>query len=554
MRTSPPPSSSRTYVKDFNETERVERERRTRGVTFRELAHGYLEWLEKVRGAKPSTIRSHQSDLAEPGTPHKRGTGTTAGLVMAALGDRPAAKITPAEVEALLRTVAATGVSARSVNRAREIVCAAFNYGMKPTTYSLPTNPALGTDRRRVPEPGVLLFYSPEEIEAIARSLQAGFHRPAVLARGELEHFEDDRDGEAIRVAAYSGLRLGELLALRWRDVDWTGSALTISRSLSSGVEGTTKTGHVRRVPMADQAAAALDRLSQRQDFVSPDDYVFCNALGRPLDGSALRRRYKRARDAAGLRPLRWHDLRHTFGSLLVAGGVDLVSIKDAMGHSQLTTTSRYLHARPATERAAAFTAAFGGSAAHGSVSPRPRQPRAARRSVARMDVSCESRASRCDPRLVGAMSRLLDNGHYVKLPQRSRGSWRTFARRIDRIMVGGSIAFERVDSTTELSYFAQDLTDAVLDRLRSGRQALLFRGGGRRIGETLCDVCVEVRSQNTDAPSADTDRTEFTAVDPVADGLRVELERLGDLVDCQIVPGGFKADEDVDPALVESN
>jgi hypothetical protein len=55
--------------------------------------------------------------------------------------------------------------------------------------------------------------------------------------------------------------------------------------------------------------------------------------------------------------------LRHTFGSLLVAGGVDLVSIKDAMGHSQLPTTSRYLHARPATERAAAFTAAFGGSA-----------------------------------------------------------------------------------------------------------------------------------------------------------------------------------------------
>jgi len=352
-----------TYVKDFNESERVERERRTRGVTFRELAHGYLEWLEKVRGAKPSTIRSHQSDIAEPGTPHKRGTGTTAGLIMGALGDRPASKISPAEVEALLRAVAATGVSARSVNRAREIVCAAFNYGMKPTAYSLPTNPALGTDRRRVPEPGVLLFYSPEEIEAIARSLDAGFHRPAVAARGELELFEDRRDCEAVRVAAYSGLRLGELLALRWRDVDWTGSALTISRSLSSGVEGTTKTGHVRRVPMADQAAAALDRLSQREDFVSPDNYVFCNALGRPLDGSALRRRYKRARDAAGLRPLRWHDLRHTFGSLLVAGGVDLVSIKDAMGHSQLTTTSRYLDARPAIERAAAFTAAFGASA-----------------------------------------------------------------------------------------------------------------------------------------------------------------------------------------------
>jgi integrase len=65
---------------------------------------------------------------------------------------------------------------------------------------------------------------------------------------------------------------------------------------------------------MADQAAAGLDRLSRRGDFISLDDYVFCNALGPPLDGSALRRRYKRARDAAWLRPLRWHDLRHTFG------------------------------------------------------------------------------------------------------------------------------------------------------------------------------------------------------------------------------------------------
>jgi integrase len=124
-------------------------------------------------------------------------------------------------------------------------------------------------------------------------------------------------------------------------------------------VEGPTKTGKVRRVPMPDQAAAALRRLAERRDFTSPDDYVFCNVYGRRLDDSALRRRYKQARDKAGLRPLRWHDLRHTFGSLLVAGGVDLVSVRDAMGHAELATTSRYLHARPATERAAIFTAAF---------------------------------------------------------------------------------------------------------------------------------------------------------------------------------------------------
>ena len=60
-----------------------------------------------------------------------------------------------------------------------------------------------------------------------------------------------------------------------------------------------------------------------------------------------------------GLRPLRWHDLRHTYGSLLAADGVDLVAIQAAMGHSALATTGRYLHARPAAEQAARFTRAF---------------------------------------------------------------------------------------------------------------------------------------------------------------------------------------------------
>ena len=115
-------------------------------------------------------------------------------------------------------------------------------------------------------------------------------------------------------------------------------------------------------MPLADQAAGALDRLSQRGDFTTPDDYVFANRFGRRLDGSALRRRFERARDAAGLRPLRFHDLRHTYGSLLVAGGIDLASVKAAMGHSRITTTERYLHARSASELADQFTRALAGA------------------------------------------------------------------------------------------------------------------------------------------------------------------------------------------------
>jgi integrase len=346
------------YVRDFAERDRIEHERKLRGMTFRELAHGYIDWLERIKGSKPSTVASHRLLLADAGKAHRRGGGTSPGLIMAALGDKPVKAITPADVEGLLDVVAATGVKPATINRTRSLVGAIFNYGIKELDFE--NNPVLRVSKRREPAPGVLLYYTPEEVEAIAMALAAGAHRPE--APTDAEAAEDQRDAEAVRVAAYAGLRQGELLALRWRDIDWAGSAITVSRSFSVGIEGETKSGRIRRVPMADQTTAALDRLSRRGDFTSPDDLVFCSPIGRSLNGSALRRRYKKARDVAGMRPLRWHDLRHSFGSLLVAGGVDIVSVKDAMGHTQLATTSRYLHARPASERAAQFTAAFGKS------------------------------------------------------------------------------------------------------------------------------------------------------------------------------------------------
>jgi integrase len=352
------------HVTEAADVERVEQERRARGVTFREVAHAYLRWLENVRGAKPSTLVGHRSVLAEPGIPYKRGKGTTAGHVMAALGDRPAAKITTREIEDLLARVSETGASPRTVNKHRNVIAAIFNYGRKPSTYALAGNPASAADRRREPHPAALVFYTPEEIEAVARALADGRHREQpwqALTEHErkAQRAEDHQDAEIVRVAAYSGLRQGELLALRWRDVDFAGSALTIARALSAGEETSTKSGQIRRVPLADQAAAALDRMSRRERYTSPEDLVFCNVYGRTLDDSALRRRYRRAQTAAEVRPLRFHGLRHTFGSLLAMRGVDVVTIQKAMGHSALATTSRYLHARPASEQAHVFTLAF---------------------------------------------------------------------------------------------------------------------------------------------------------------------------------------------------
>jgi integrase len=108
---------------------------------------------------------------------------------------------------------------------------------------------------------------------------------------------------------------------------------------------------------------AALARLSQRPMFKRPGDLVFCSRTGEHLDASALRRRYKAARDAAieenpDMQTLRFHALRHTFGTL-AAQGFDLVNVQAMMGHVDSRTTARYLHARPAAEDAAKLTRIF---------------------------------------------------------------------------------------------------------------------------------------------------------------------------------------------------
>jgi hypothetical protein len=96
---------------------------------------------------------------------------------MRAFGDTPAAKVSAEDVDRLLQSIADTGVAPRTVDRYREVVVAAFNFGMKSTKFKLTPNPAKDSDRRRLPAAGALVCYTPEEIEAIARALENGLHR-----------------------------------------------------------------------------------------------------------------------------------------------------------------------------------------------------------------------------------------------------------------------------------------------------------------------------------------------------------------------------------------
>jgi integrase len=353
----------RSHHVDESRLEADTGERRRRGITFRELGQEWLDYLEHEKGVKPSTLTGYRGLLAEPGIPHQRGSGKTAGQIMEAFGDQSALRITTREVANYLRGLERGGAAPRKVNRHRQVISAIYGYAMREDSHGFERNPARGTTKRREPPPAVLDFYEPEEIAALARAATRGQHRQVTKLRYDeaetaARAAEDRQDAELFRVAAFTGLRLGELRALRWDDVNLVDRRLVVHRAFSDDVEGPTKSWQARYIPIADPAAEAFARLSTRDEFVSDDDYVFCNRLGRALDGSALRKRYQGAAAAAGLRRLHFHALRHGAGSM-IARQADPRWVQGFLGHSSITTTERYLHTKARPEDVDRLNRAF---------------------------------------------------------------------------------------------------------------------------------------------------------------------------------------------------
>lgn len=321
----------------------------SRPLTFREVAH---EWLDELRReAKPATVRDYLSILREPGAPNKRGSGVAEGRVMAAFGDRAITSITAREVAAFLKTLDEAGFSARNVNKYRQTMSVIYSYACRADTHELELNPVASVRKRREPAPTALDYYEVHEAEQLARALAAGEHRPPVKVQFDAEErfcraVEDARDADFIRILFYTGMRLGEARTLRWKDVDLEARQVCIRRGVSAGEEvDTPKGGRVRWVPLPRQGVEVLSRQRNRDDFVGREDYVFCARDGSMLDDSALRRRYKAAAHAVGLRPLKLHGLRHAAGSILARRATP-VEVRDTLGHAKLSTTDRYVSAR----------------------------------------------------------------------------------------------------------------------------------------------------------------------------------------------------------------
>jgi integrase len=299
------------------------------GVTFAEAAEEYLRYAEQDRGCKPSTIRGYRSQL----NAH----------LLPAFGSMQIEDITEHEIERWRAGMSGSRaarpiLSNKTKNHQLVLLHAIFRRAVK--VYRLPRNPLDNVDRYRVRSSGDIEVFSPEEIWALVRA-----------AASEV-------DGTIYMTAAFTGLRRGELLGLRWRDIDFEASTIRVRASFAAGKLTTPKSGKVRAVPLAPAVAAALARLGQRERFVGEDDFVFAGESGLPLNGDALSSRYERALGAAGLRRLRFHDLRHTFGTRMIREA-DIRRVQEWMGHADIQTTMKYLHYESRKEDAELVARAF---------------------------------------------------------------------------------------------------------------------------------------------------------------------------------------------------
>lgn len=144
----------------------------------------------------------------------------------------------------------------------------------------------------------------------------------------------------AFQLAAFAGLRAGEVRGLRWPDVDLEAGALTVRRSISAGFETTPKSHHQRRIPMSKTLRAALE--AARPATGSPWAPVTRTRDGKPWGENGLNQAFKRAMERAERKGWSFHDLRHFFVTELFRNRAPAIAVQQLAGHADLTTTQRY--------------------------------------------------------------------------------------------------------------------------------------------------------------------------------------------------------------------
>lgn len=306
----------------------------TNAFTVAEAGALHLEHKRSL-GLKKATLMDYESTLRVHLTPFFGGL---------TLDD-----IDVSSVEAFVYAKQNEGKAPKSILNYLGLLHAIFSHGLKRDWCT--SNPVALVDKPRVPRDVDIRFLSLDEVEAI---LEATPNTPLGL-----------NDRVVFLAAVMTGMRRGEVVALRWQDVDWNARVIRVRQNFTRGEFGSPKSRRSSRaVPLADRLADELEEHFKRSAYRSELDLVFAHpATGNVLDPSKLRKRFQACAKGAGVRPVRFHDLRHTFGTQMAAAGAPMRAVQEWMGHSDHRTTLIYAdYALDPHQGAHYAQLAFGGS------------------------------------------------------------------------------------------------------------------------------------------------------------------------------------------------
>ena len=271
-----------------------------REMSFEALADNWLENYSKVHNA-PSQYAKNKERIRKHLVPF--------------FGKKNIADITPRMVDEYKKSKFNL-IEPATINRTLAILRKMFNDAVR--WGFLAFSPMRFVNQLQEPQKG-FDFYKEDEVRLLLRECSTDF-RPIACC------------------AVYTGMRIGEIVALKWKDVDLEKRVIRVERSGN----GTTKSGKVRYVPINARLLEALKELWQKRN----GEFVFPDRSGgmRSID---FRAEMRQAAKRAGIRKLRMHDLRHTFASNYVAKGGNIIALQKILGHSTINMTLRYAHLAP---------------------------------------------------------------------------------------------------------------------------------------------------------------------------------------------------------------
>ena len=269
--------------------------------------------------------------------------------ILPSLGKIQVDELTPAHIDKLYRELEVKGDSPAGIRQTHAILRSALNQAVKWGW--LDSNPALRASPPRLPQKDMASI-SVEQLAVLIRDAEQANPQWAAM----------------IALAAVSGLRRGELLGLKWSDIEE--NSIRIRRSLGytpkDGIfEGPTKTRQTRRVALDQVGMAIIERQKEEIRFaadkvgslVAEDPYLFSPEPdgAKPFHPDSISKVFRRIADAHGWREIHFHSLRHFSASEMIAAGVDVRTVAARLGHADASITLRvYAHALPERDRAAA--------------------------------------------------------------------------------------------------------------------------------------------------------------------------------------------------------